>query len=68
MFDWDKDNVIVTGSSDGVVRVSVHTWYGNANMSQIASSIVQMWSLDYEKEGALTQKIRRQKSGVCVCV
>ena len=23
MFDWDKDNVIVTGSSDGIVRVSV---------------------------------------------
>eukprot|EP00731_Ephydatia_muelleri_P004878 Em0002g1054a len=41
MFDWDRDNVIVTGSSDGIVR---------------------MWSLDYEKEGALTQKIRSQKS------
>ena len=22
MFEWDNDNVIVTGSSDGVVRVS----------------------------------------------
>ena len=25
MFDWDRDNVIVTGSSDGVVRVSACT-------------------------------------------
>ena len=24
MFDWDQDNVVVTGSSDGIVRVSVH--------------------------------------------
>ena len=24
LFDWDKDNVIVTGSSDGIVRVSCH--------------------------------------------
>ena len=22
LFEWDKDNVIVTGSSDGIVRVS----------------------------------------------
>ena len=22
MFDWDQDNVIVTGSTDGIVRVS----------------------------------------------
>ena len=22
MFEWDKDNVIITGSSDGIVRVS----------------------------------------------
>lgn len=22
LFDWDKENVIVTGSSDGIVRVS----------------------------------------------
>ena len=25
MFDWDRDNVIVTGSSYGVVRVSTCT-------------------------------------------
>ena len=23
LFEWNKDNVIVTGSSDGIVRVSV---------------------------------------------
>ena len=23
MFDWDQDNVIVTGSTDGIVRVSI---------------------------------------------
>lgn len=23
LFDWDNENVIVTGSSDGIVRVSV---------------------------------------------
>ena len=25
MFDWDQDNVIVTGSSDGIVRVCMYT-------------------------------------------
>ena len=23
MFEWDNDNVIITGSSDGIVRVSL---------------------------------------------
>ena len=46
---------------------ALYTLYGHATCTTF-TSFVQMWSLDYEKEGALTQKIRSQKSGVCVCV
>ena len=27
LFQWDKDNVIITGSSDGIVRVCADAWW-----------------------------------------
>ena len=36
MFEWDNENVIITGSSDGIVRVSLSNNYQVDNCFNIA--------------------------------
>ena len=48
MFDWDRDNVIVTGSSDGVVRVSTCT-----HMLLWQTSLICMEVLQAHKESVV---------------
>lgn len=41
--EWDQQNVIITGSTDGVVRVSLK----KLSLKRILTSSLQMWSLEH---------------------
>jgi len=46
--EWDPQHVIITGSNDGVVRVSTCQCHINAN--QYVSFVIQMWSLEFVQQ------------------
>jgi len=54
--EWDQQNVVITGSTDGVVRVSTHNVFNKLN--NLRSLCTQMWSLEHTQV-PIDRKLKR---------